>query len=141
MQQPVQIETARRIARQAREEKAVCQHDLSLPQRWKDLRVQAMPEIGGVQEGEFSGSERVRLLARLDERLDERRRVPFARHDVVSLGLQPGLEQFPLRRLARAIRPFERDEQAPASLTCAQQGTQTGASGTAGRHGCGTHYA
>src|SRR5438093_9004021 len=55
----------------------------------------------------------MRGLPRLDDRLDQLRRIPFRRDDVVALGLQPRLEQLSLRRLTGAVGPFEGDEKPP----------------------------
>jgi len=81
-----------------------------------------MAEIGAVQQREFFGAERADRFAALDDRLDQIRRVPLRRDDVVAFGLQPGLEELALRRFSRSVRPLEGDELATASGSIGEVG-------------------
>ena len=91
----------------------------------KNLVLDAMPKVGGVQQRVLLGAERPHRLAALDERLDQIRRIPLGGDDVVAFGLQPLLEQLPLRRLAGAVHAFEGDE--PSMLAMAVREVSAGA--------------
>src|SRR5438094_10356252 len=80
----------------------------------------AMAKIGRVKQRELVGAQRPERLAALDDRLDQIRRVPLGRDDVVALGLEPRLEQFPLGRLAGTVGPFEGDQESSAALLIAE---------------------
>src|SRR5215831_15875897 len=64
--------------------------------------------------------QRVRHLARLQNRRDHRRRVPLISHYVVSDAAQPRAEKFALRSLAAAIGTFERNQKTARLLLLAQ---------------------
>jgi len=92
LQHPIQIETAGDVSRQTGEEKPVGNHQLPVPERRQDDLLDAMAEIGAVQQREFFGAERAYRFPALDDRLDQIRLVPLRRDDVVAFGFQPRLE-------------------------------------------------
>ena len=104
VQQPVEIEAARGVAGQRGEQIAIGEHGLAGPQRRQDRGFDAVPEIHRVKQRIFFGRQRADLLAHLEQRLDERRRGPARRDDLVVAALEPALEQLALRGLARSRR-------------------------------------
>src|SRR4029079_14637770 len=87
----------------------------AIPQRWQHDVLDPMAEIGGVEQREFLGTERVYALAAFDNRFDQLLRIPLGRDDVIALGNQPGLEQFALRGLAGPVGSFEGDEESTSA--------------------------
>jgi hypothetical protein len=73
----------------------------------------AVPEIRRVQQRELFRAERADGLSTFDDRLDQVRRIPLRRDDVVAFGLQPGFEEFALCGFARSVRSFKGDQKAP----------------------------
>ena len=86
---------------------------LPLPQRGQDDALDAVSEIGGVEQRELQRAQDVNGLAALDDGLNQVGRVPFRGDDVVAAGLEPGLEKLPLRGFPGSVRAFEGDQQAP----------------------------
>jgi hypothetical protein len=112
VEHPVEVETPGRVARQAGEEISIGHHRRAAPQRGQDLLLEPIAEIGSLQQAELLRGERSHLFPGLEQRFDERRRFPLGGDDGVALAFEPAGEQLALGRLARAVRPFERDEQA-----------------------------
>jgi hypothetical protein len=115
--------------RQSSEQKSIGDDQLAVPERRQDHLLRAMAEVGAVEQRELLGAERAQRLAALDDRFDQVRRVPLRRDDVVPLGFQPGLEQLPLRGLARSVRPLEGDQQAAAFAWIGEMGAGGAAEG------------
>ena len=72
MQQPVEFESACRVARERREQVAIGQHRLARPQRRQDLGFDAVAEVDRVQQRVLERRERANLLAHANQRLDQR---------------------------------------------------------------------
>src|SRR6516225_6008901 len=114
LQDPVEVEPASDVPRERGEQKTVGNDQLARPERRQNDMVHAMAEISGVQKGILLRAERPHGFATLDDWLDQIRRVPLGRHYVIAIRRQPGLEQLPLRGLARTIRTLEGDEKPSA---------------------------
>ena len=108
----IEIQPARDVAGKAGEEEPVGDDQLALPQRGQDDALDAVSEIGGVEEREFQRAEDPNGLAALDNRLNQIGRVPLGGDDVVAAGFEPGFEQLSLRSFPRSVRAFEGDKQA-----------------------------
>ncbi len=89
---------------------AVGQNDHAGLERGQDLVVQAVGEIGRVQQAERQRRQDLRLLPSPGRLLDQLRGVPFSEKDVVPLGLKPFAEQAELRALARTVDALDDDE-------------------------------
>ena len=81
MQEPVELEAARGVARERGEEVAIGEHRLARPERRQDLGLDAVTEIDRVEQRVFDRRQRADLLADADQRLDQRRRGPPRRDD------------------------------------------------------------
>src|SRR5262245_31911764 len=81
-----------------------------------------MPEVGGMQQRELLRTECPNRLAAFDDRLDQIRRIPLRRDDVVAFGLQPGFEEFPLGGFAGSVGTFKRDEEAAPAGAVTEMG-------------------
>ncbi len=116
LEEPIELEAARGVARERGEQVAIGEHRLASPERRQDLGLDAVAEIDRVEQRVFERRQRADLLADADERLDQRRRRPPRRDDGLAAALQPGAQQLALRRLARAVGAFKGDEQAARAI-------------------------
>jgi len=60
-----------------------------------------------VDEAEGRRRQELLLFASLGSVFDQRRRVPFTKHNSIAFGLEPLMQEHQLRRLARAINTFD----------------------------------
>ena len=71
VQQPIELDVARGVARQRREQIAIGEHGLAGPQRRQDLGFDAMAEVDRVQQRILERGQRANLLAHAEQRLDQ----------------------------------------------------------------------
>ena len=78
--------------------------------------VQAVREIGGVQEAERQRRQDFRLLPPPGSLFDELGGVPFGEEDIVAPGIEPLAEQTELGALARSVDPLHDNELARVGM-------------------------
>ena len=101
--QPGPVDAAHAGASQGREDVPVRQHDEAGLERGDDLLLQAIGEVGGVEQDERQLVQRVARLGQLDRRLHQRRPRPAGLDDAVALHLEPFAQQVDLRGAADAV--------------------------------------
>ena len=77
MQQPVQLQSSRRIARQRRKQKAVRDDHLAFDQSRNDLMLKTVTEIGRMKKAKLLLIERPHVLSGFNNGLDELGRIPL----------------------------------------------------------------
>jgi hypothetical protein len=77
-----------------------------------DLPLEAVGQIGGVNQRKGGGREQVPLLALGRGLLDDHRRVPFGEEDADAFRFEPLLDQIELRALTGAVQAFDRNQAA-----------------------------
>ena len=114
--QPRPIDAADAGPRQRREDVAIRQDDEPGLERRDDLLLQAVGEVGGVEQHEGQLVERVARLGELDGRLHQRRAGPAGLDDAVALDLEPLAQQLDLRAAADAVGALDRDQLARVAV-------------------------
>ncbi len=89
---------------------AVDQHHEAGAQRGDDLVLQAVGEIGGVEQGHRDGAQGVAFLGRLDALARQRGARHAGIEDRVALLFEPLAQQGDLGAAAHRVRPFDDDQ-------------------------------
>ena len=93
---PIALHSAGDVTRQTGKYVAIGDDNLPSIKAWFDHRFVPVPEVGCVQRGIGSSVEFPSRLFGFDERLKQRRRIPFRDDHVPLQTAKPGLKQFPL---------------------------------------------
>ena len=107
---PIAVHATDGIAGERGEKVAIGEHNVAGAEEGEDLALVAVGEIGGVDQGESGGREKLLPFAFGRGFLDEDGGIPLGEEDAIALEFEPALDEVDLGGLAGAIQPLDSDE-------------------------------